>query len=316
MFETRKLRRALIDNDIDTIRALVAKHGAGILDKRLPLSFSRDGGKHPGDEWLKKVFSGPTSLGFALILERDDLVRTLVDLGASPLHRVDHNYPNMLFVAAALGRADVLVEWLDTYRGAARETNGDDDTLLHIACQHKQPNATRVLLARGFYTDSKSESGRSPLLYAEQAGDLESVKMLHAAERGQLPDRAERAGEHDLRRASRSGPVPQALPVAIAPTPAQRVDGWHVVDDSRVARVTDVPAIGYRLTEIFNFATGEVLRLNRNLETGAESAVVSSFADMAQPDVLADAAARLGKTLDPEQIALPRTGKFLLKKPD
>ena len=315
MFETRKLRRALIENDIDAIRALVAKHGAGLLDKRLPLSFSRDGGKHPGDQWLKKIFSGPTALGFALILERDDLVRTLVDLGASPLHHVDHNYPNMLFVAAALGRAEIVTEWVDAYRAASREINIDDDTLLHIACQHKQPKCVRVLLAHGFYTASKSTSGRSPLLYAEQAGDLESVKMLHAAERGQLPDRNERQGELVLRRAQRTGPVPEVLPAAILPT-VQTPDGWHVIDDARVARVTDVPAIGYRLTEIFNFATGEVMRLNRNLETGAETAVVSSFADLLQHDVLADAAAQLGKVFDPEQMVLPRNAKFLIKKPE
>lgn len=316
MFETRKLRRALIDNDIDTIRALVAKHGAGLLDKRLPLSFSRDGGKHPGDEWLKKSFSGPTSLGFALLTERDDLVRTLVDLGASPLHRVDHNYPNMLFVAAAFGRADILAEWLDTYRGAARETNGDDDTLLHIACQYKQPAATRILLAHGFYTTSKSESGRSPLLYAEQAGDLDSVKLLHAAERGQLPERITRTGEHDLRRAARSGPVPEVLPAAIMPATPHVAEGWHVIDHTRVARVTDAGAIGYRLTEVFNFATGEVLKLSRNLETGAESAVVSSFTDLLHHDVLADAAAQLGRRFDAEQMVLPRHGKFLIKKPE
>lgn len=313
MFETRKLRRALIDNDVDTIRSLVAKHGVALLDKRLPLSFSRDDGKYPGDEWLKRVFSGPTPLGFALIMQNDALARALVDLGASPLHRIDSNYPNMLFVAAALGRADVLTDWLDAYRAAAREVNGDDDTLLHIACMHRQPAVTRLLLARGFYTTSKSGSGRSPLLYAEQSGDLKSVTLLHAAERGDLPDSGARAGELILRRAQRTGPVPNAVPAQgfVAPP----VDGWHVIDAMRVARVTDASAIGYRLTEVFNFATGEVLHLNRNLETGAETAVVSSFADFTGHEVLADAAAYLGRTFDPAQLG-QRSRKALIKKPD
>lgn len=311
MFETRKLRRALIDNDIDTIRALVAKHGAELLAKRLPLSFSRDDGKHPGDQWLKKVFSGPTPLGFALIMQNDELARVLVDLGASPMQRVDSNYPNMLFVAAALGRGDILVEWIDAYRGAARELNGDDDTLLHVACMHRQPDVTRLLLARGFYTTSKSGSGRSPLLYAEQSGDLNSMKLLHAAERGEMPDKGVRTGELVLRRAQRTGPVPNA--VAAADFAAAPVDGWHVIDAMRVARVTDAPAIGYRLTAVFNFATGEVLRLNRNLETGAESAVVSRFAELGDLAEVEQAAQRLGHSFDP---ARQGTAKLLLKKPE
>ncbi len=311
MFETRTLRRALIDNDIDAIRALVAKHGASLLDKRLPLRFSREDGKRqPGDEWLKKVFSSPTPIGFALLLERDDLVRTLVELGATPLHKVDSNYPNMLFVAAAFGRTAILQEWLETYRAAARQLNGDADTLLHIACQHRQPAVTRLLLANGFYTEAKSDSGRSPLLYAEQAGDLDSVRLLHAAARGELPAKTARTDELVLRSAQRTGPVPHV--VQLIEQPRAPADDWHLIDTARVARVTDVPAIGYRLTEIFNFSTGEVLRLNRNLETGAETAVVSRFADLADHDIVAQAAQRLGRSFDPPRAG---NGTLTLKKP-
>lgn len=303
MFARVKLGRAIIDGDIERVRAIVAKSGRGILAKPLTIGVSRP--YRPGDEWLKSVLRTPTPLCMALLLGNDELARELIALGASPLQKASKNYPNVLFVAAAVGRAELLAEWIELYQGAAREKNWDNDTLLHIACLHKQSKCTQVLLARGFYTQDRSKSGSSPLLYAEKAADFRSMQLLNAAARGHLPASGRTS-------ASVQDETPKGMPAVVPPAhidqqphvgpirPVQDMlaagdTNWHVIDADRVARVTEAAAIGYCLTDIFNFATGEVLHLSRNLETGAETAAVSRFADLPRGEALSDAAARLGR---------------------
>lgn len=311
MFEGNKLTKAILANDHDAIRALVDKKGVALLSSRLPISLSRE--NNPGDEWLKRAFKRPTALTLAMIAARKDTVDLLVELGASPLQKLDHNYPNQLFVAAAFNRADVLHDWLPLYREAARVQNIDNDTLLHIACQHKNPRVTRLLLANGFYTTARSDSGNSPLLYAEKAADKESISLLHAAANGQLPAAAQK-NENILQLPAHV----DMQPIVPATTPLQLTDnlrdGWQTIDEYRIARVTDVPAIGYRLTEVFNFESNEVLRLNRNLETGAESATVTSFDAIAGSSGLVRAAHLLGVALDDSLLVAPRA-KLLIEKP-
>ncbi len=305
MFEKNKLLRAIIANDANAIRAIVAKNGSAILSKRLPVTFSRPPGEvWPGDDNIRGIFKKPPALALALIgvhAATDDL---LVELGAAPLQRINANYPNMLFAAAALGRADILADWLDAYRGGAHARNDDNDSLLHIACLHNAQKVVILLLENGFYTTQKSFSDRSPLDYAEATNDRNLIALLHAAEKGaQMP----RWQDH--------GPAPLAVPAL--PAPEVALNEWHIIDADRIARVTDAPAIGYRLTEIFNFATGEVMRLNRNLETGAESAVISPISQMAQSDVVGDAAERLGRTLDLAQfMPAPARKGIAHKKPE
>lgn len=53
--------------------------------------------------------------------------------------------------------------------------------------------------------------------------------------------------------------------------------GWVKVSNDEVALVSDKKAVGYRLTEIFNFATQEATLIARNLESGNESVTVRSF---------------------------------------
>lgn len=288
MFEKDKLAKAIAANDLQTITKIVNAKGPGILAKRLGVLSKRDA-YQPGDEYLGRIFRKPAALAFALLVAEQKTIDHLQELGASPTDKVDSNYPNMLFAAAALGRKQALENWLDDYREAAQVRNADNDSLLHVACLHGQWRITELLLARGFYTRDKSDSGRTPLAYAEEANDRHSIRMLH---------QAEEATQVRAPVAPRLLPAaPETIKQKIDQTPVTS-DVWHVIDADRVARVTNVPEIGYRLTEIFNFASGEVMRLNRNLESGAETAIVSSFADFQQAGVLGDAAARLGLRVD------------------
>ncbi len=52
---------------------------------------------------------------------------------------------------------------------------------------------------------------------------------------------------------------------------------WHVVDDTTIMRVRHQGEAGYRLTDIFNFAMGNCISLQRNLETDHETAVTSDL---------------------------------------
>ena len=272
-FDREKLVRAILSRNPQEVRTLVERHGQKILNRRgLPVT-TEITGRRPGDEWMGRIYKKPASLPFALHHADGEMVEMLVTLGADVAGRIDHNYPTALFVAAALGRDDVLAGWLARYPDLAQARNSDDDSLLHIAAMHGQPRVLSLLLRTGAYDlHAASNSGSTPLAYAAKSGSAACITLLQKAAQGA-----------------------QAAPAG----PAPLVAGWHRIDDDSIAHVQDEAAIGYRLTEIFNFRTQELTRLRRNLATNAESMAVTAFAQVPDPGHIAEAARVLGRDAGP-----------------
>ncbi len=276
MFVQRALRQAILRHDSDAIRALVARHGVDILAKSVPGRFQRHR-QQPGDYWLKRVFKNPPPLSLSLLMADDETVAALVKLGASPQQALDHNFPNQLFVAAALGRVRVLSDWLQHYPLLRASRNEDNDHLLHIAAQHGQVDVAAFLMnAGGFPLDARSSTdGCTPLMYAARAG--------HAACTALLLDAEMQAHEHLL--------SPVALPAAAAEDNNVR---WHSLDDQRIARRRRDTPSGARLTEIFNFSRQEVWQIVRYDDGRALASSTVPFNALVEPSAVVAAGHRLG----------------------
>lgn len=272
-FDREKLVRAILSRNPQEVRALVERHGQKILNRRgLPVTTEATG-RLPGDEWMGRIYKKPAPLPFALHHASAEMVEMLVTLGADVARRIDHNYPNALFVAAALGRDDVLAGWLHRYPDLAQARNTDDDSLLHIAAMHGQPKVLALLLRTGGYDlHAPSHSGQTPMAYAAKSGNAACVALMKKAGQGALD-----------------------APAAAAPLAA----GWHRIDADSIAHVRDEAAIGYRLTEIFNFRTQELTRLRRNMATNAESMAVTAFSQVPDPAHIEEAARALGRDTGP-----------------
>lgn len=93
-----------------------------------------------------------------------------------------------------------------------------------------------------------------------------------------------------------------------------------MLDKACISRVQRQPAIGYKLTEIFNFSTRTYTCLGRNLETNAESMAVRTFDEFDDKAVIREAFGALrarGGTADETAIVgrpLIKTAKPALGK--
>ncbi len=285
MFEKSKLYKAIIADDAEDIRRLVALKGPQILHKSLPVTVrgfyvEKD---NPKAWWLHDTLRRPTALSLAIAVSSEETIDLLIELGASVEARVNYYLVNSVFLAAAMGQLSLLKTWMQRYPDAARSMNKDNDTLLHVAAAYGRTDVTRYLLTQGFYTNKRNTLGETPFHLAQLCGDDKSYGMLMAASYGHLPPADEPVP-----------PAPEAVPEPVTPAVV-----WECLDTARIARVTSADAIGYRLTDVFNFQTREVLRLSHNLATGNESAVVTPFADFGEVAVLNEAAHKLGSTALP-----------------
>jgi hypothetical protein len=70
-------------------------------------------------------------------------------------------------------------------------------------------------------------------------------------------------------------------------------DSWQKLSDDRIAHVVYETAIGYRLTEIFNFTNRECVRICRSIESGAASSHRVAFSEFDTFDGIHQAATML-----------------------
>lgn len=138
------------------------------------------------------------------------------------------------------------------------------------------------LIDAGFDPAAKNAENRNALYMAQRKSHPDVIEILEAYhEKSPLP--------RPVLLQQIAEAAPQAASAAAGNTP----DGWHVLADDRIAHVTLDAAIGYKITEIFNFAARERTRLYHNLETRAESAESRDFDDIAEKAPLEEALERL-----------------------
>lgn len=249
MFEKSKLRGAIINGNIDEAKRILAKKPA-LLNM------------HLGDHY-------PRPLSLALSRGEKMMTDFLHDSGAD-VTLSGNRGRNMFFDVAYYGRLDVLKDWAAKHSSMLHETSWSGETLLHKAAERGHVDMVVWLLEHGgFNSEKNDEYGRTALYYAEKYQHNKVIAILKPLQ------------EQSLRKYKDKAARIMAVPVEQKPH-------WRKLDDSRVARVQDDNAIGYRITEIFNFAVQERTRLYRNLETNAETVETRTFAELGEgalPDI-------------------------------
>lgn len=166
-------------------------------------------------------------------------VQLLLEHGADPNFKIPSGH-TALMEAARDGNTRIAQMLLD--KGADIHAKQNDGmTALHHAGKYGRGATIRLLLDRGadpMATDNKMNT-------AADAAEKEHPRLADLI-RGKQPE--------DFRK-----------------LPAEPATGWHLTAKDEVSSVSEKAAIGYRLTEIFNFGAGTYTRIAQNLKTGAES---------------------------------------------
>ncbi|MBI1215158.1 MAG: hypothetical protein GC185_04980 [Alphaproteobacteria bacterium] len=216
-----------------------------------------------GDSFLINAIYANNPRAVALLLEK----------GASTVtSAVRHGSP--LLLAAQKGNLEICEKLVEKDPALLTLRDRDGNTPLHKAAESGHEEVAAFLLHKGVDPHAKNKANRTPLFLAQSKNNFNVASILEA-----LP----------------KPPTAYAVPQAAETAQPETETGWRKLADDCVAHVKDAPAIGYRITEIFNFAARERVTLYRNLETGAESVDVKDFARIAQKAPLERALAELQK---------------------
>lgn len=235
--------------------------------------------------------------------------------------------------AAKYGSDDVLR--LLKERGLdLKETNDTGSSLLHIAAENGKLKTVELLLQEGIDINLRDGGGATALHRAAQNGHASVVgKLLEAGARPDIEDNQKMTALVWARQQNSSAPTIRlleeaekdtrskeatALTATVNVMPASEAETWVLMGDHQVARVGVYPALGRKLTEVFNFESRERLVISENLKTGAENLTPFTPFD-AMSDSLVEKALqafrRLGGKTDEEAVTSPKLSKKQIPGP-
>lgn len=213
-----------------------------------------------GYDVSSETFYGMTPILAAAIAGHVEVVDLLIRRGADFTKNYGHHeatnnrYCTLLHVAAEHGHK-ALVERLlehDKYDHTLKNRiDGHRNTALHCAAAGGHKDIVEILLKNGFDPGIKGMHDKLAIGYAFQGQHQDIVDLLESIKK----------------------PQPKAIEAAPAAPPAK----WKKVSDSSVATVSNMPDLGYQITEVFNFASRERLRIVNNLKTKADNIETTPF---------------------------------------
>lgn len=201
--------------------------------------------------------------------------------------------------------------------------NDHDYSALSFHTEGKRKEIVALLLERGAQPDFGSSAGRTPLMVAARAGNLPIMTLL--IDKGANVNAQSDAGWSPLHNAAYFGRGPAihyllaqgadkslrdnlmntAADIAAkenypriaellrddSAEPEQELppQGWQKTAADEIAHISEKSAIGYRITEIFNFKAAQYTHIAANIKTGAESQHQRDFADFSETAVLREA---------------------------
>ncbi len=235
-------------------------------------------------------WGGSNALLIAVISGHKDMVEMLIRRGANFTRYYGHyliadtaRQDTLLHLAAHFGHKDIVLLLLehDKYdRSLIDKIDGRRNTALHLAAAQGHEEIVRILMDQGFDPLAKGENGKTALGFAHQGGHEKIVALLAGVQK-KLEEK----------------PAPPP-PKKETPPPAPE---WKLASSKSVAHVSEMPEVGYKLSDIFNFETRERIRIVYNLKTKADHIETTPFAELPDQKQLGEAYAalvRLGGAAD------------------
>lgn len=216
-------------------------------------------------------------------------VRAALDAGADPnVLRNDHDYSALSFHTEGK-RKEIVALLLE--RGAQPDFGSSaGHTPLMVAARAGSQEIMGLLIDKGAQVNAQSDSGWSPLHNAAYWGRGPVIHYLLAqgADKSLRDNRMNTAS--DIAAKENYPRIAELLRDGTEPAEEKpATQGWQKTADDEIAHVRDKPAIGYRITEIFNFGAAQYTHIAANLKTGAESQHQRDFADFSETAVLREA---------------------------
>ena len=191
-------------------------------------------------------------------------------------------------------------KWLVGLGADQNAKDKDGNTPLHLAIKRglNYTVAIEKLLPLSDPTLTNND-GEAPFKMAARLGNRDADRFFqHYREFVQRRDSSAPAAEVKAEPAAvkeeekKEPPKPEKKDEPAVPASAPQ---WQVLAEDEIACVADRPAIGYRLTDIFNFATQTHTRIAHNHNTKADTMVVRDFSDYTHKQAIERAAAEYEK---------------------
>lgn len=255
-FKKRKMRSAIESNDLPRIRQL--------LDDGVDPDMQDDYGR--------------SFLYCAIEQGNSDAVAILLEKGAKVVSERHYGY-SLLHAAARKGGVEIAEMLIEKNPALLSIKDSKGNTPLHIAAREGHADMAALLIARGANPEEKNHDNRTSLFIAQYERHEEVMKILKPYRREPDFSQAQAALEK------------RVMTAASSPTE----ENWKKLSGDKIAHVTHERAIGYKLTEIFNFKTRERTQLYQNLETRAETSDTKRFDDLSERAPLEEALRELEK---------------------
>lgn len=276
---------------LNAVRRNDVKKVEKFLDSGFPIEF--------------ETWSGNNALLFAVIDGHKEMTEMLIRRGAKFARYYGHyalgedgRQDTLLHIAAELGHKDIVLLLLehDKYdKSFINKVDGKRNTALHLAAGQGHAEIVSILIDHGFDPTIRGESGKTPMGFAHQGRHEDVIALLAAAQK---------------KLAALAPPPPKE--------PAPKAE-WKLVSEHSVAHVSEMPDIGYKLSDVFNFETRERIRIVNNLKTKADHIETTAFSELPDRKQLEDAHAalvRLGGVADESALNEKAIPKARLAPPD
>lgn len=204
-----------------------------------------------GPDFEAQGKDGLTPLMLAMEKCRPSLIIPIIRAPGSNPNTHDNNYVYPLHKAAATGEMDIVKALVEAGADVNVRTRDTEDTPLHMAITNGRRAVAEYLVHKGARIDIAGKDGKTATQLAKDAGP----RMMHIVD-------PQAAANERMREAP--------------------MEVWELATPMQVAKISTLPALQRKITEIFNFETRERMTVTRNLKTGAESVGESeAFADLA-----------------------------------
>lgn len=224
-------------------------------------------------------------------------IRAALAAGAKPDDAQNKEGKSPLYLHASNGHSACVRILLE--HQANPDNNKDNGwTPLMIAARNGNHDCVVLLAEAGANVNAQpKEGGYSALHWAAYWGRGNMIQYLmdKGADRSLTDNQMNTAADiADKEKYPRLGDLIRGKQTE-EPAQSQVQSGWVLTAPHEVALVRDKNAIGYRLTEMFNFKTGLYTQIAANVATGAESQSMRAFEEFPDTSLIREAMEMLTK---------------------
>ncbi len=174
--------------------------------------------------------------------------------------------------------------------------NKDGMTPLHFAAAvASKEDQIKIFIAKRANVNAKNKKGEAPLHLAVASGQAKVINALIDAgadmmaetnEGKYIWDYAVKGGHEYLAQTLKSRAIRQEEQDKAEKKQSEAPDDWSLLAPDKVAYSKTEKAIGYRLTEIFNFGQRTYAYIAQNLKTNAENLIFKGFDEFEDKSIL------------------------------